>query len=263
MLMQGKFSIIGSGNMAWFLAEKLSSAGYEFEGIYGRNIQAANDIALAFSTTVYSALAKLPDAENHYCFIAVKDTAIVEIASQLKFKHTTLIHTAGASSIKLIGGAAQNYGAIWPIYSIVKTNHLLPKNIPVAVEGNNKATENEVLKLAKTISEEAFIATEKQRLNLHLAAVFANNFTNHLLAIAEDICTHENITFDYLNPILNQTFKRLETQSAKKSQTGPALRGDEITLQQHLLLLEGNSTLTQLYQTLSMSIRKMYENEVK
>lgn len=258
--MQTQFSIIGTGNMAWFLAEKLCAAGHHFEGVFGRNLIAANELAAHYSGSIYTTPDEIQDTENHCCFIAVKDTAIAAIAAQLRFKKTILIHTAGASSIHLLQHGAQHYGAFWPIYSIVKTNHFLPNNIPIAVEGNDALAEQNILQLANSISGQAFPASETQRLSLHLSAVFANNFTNHLLAIAEDICAHENISFDYLKPILNQTFERLNSQSAKQSQTGPAIRGDETTMQQHLELLKTRQDLSSLYQTLSMSIRKMYED---
>lgn len=258
-----KFSIIGTGNMAWFLAEKLKASGHTFEGIFGRNAVAAEKIATKYGTIVYNHPGEIPDLQNHCCFLAVKDTAIPELAAQLQFSHTILLHTAGASSINILNNAARNNAAFWPVYSLLKNSTSLPSNIPIAIEGNNGPTEQSVFKLAKSISGNAFLATEKQRLTLHLSAVFANNFTNHLLAIAEDICATQHISFDYLKPILAQTFGRLNKESAKRSQTGPAIRGDEVTMQQHLTLLSENQDLTELYQTLSMSIRKMYESDAQ
>ena len=260
--MQKSFSIIGTGNMAWFLAEKLSAAGHHFVGVYGRNKLEANRIAETFNGVAYHSFSEIKDSEYHFCFIAVKDNAIAAMASQMNCSKTILIHTAGASSIAILQASAKHYGSFWPIYSIVQTHTSLPKDIPIAIEGNNLDTQNALLELAKSFSNNAFAASEKQRNTLHLAAVFANNFTNHLLAIAEDICDSEKISFNYLKPILKQTFDRLSSQTAKESQTGPAIRADVASMQSHLDLLKNQENYRLLYQSLSDSIRKMYnQNE--
>jgi predicted short-subunit dehydrogenase-like oxidoreductase (DUF2520 family) len=260
--MQKSFSIIGTGNMAWFLAEKLSAAGHRFLGVYGRNMLKANRIAETFNGIVFPSISEIKDCEDHFCFIAVKDNAIAEMAAQMNCSKTILIHTSGASSIAILQASAKHYGSFWPIYSIIQSNKSLPKDIPIAIEGNNLDTQNALLEIAKSISNNAFEACEKQRNSLHLAAVFANNFTNHLLAIAEDICDSEKISFDYLKPILKQTFDRLSSQTAKESQTGPAIRADVASMQSHLDQLKNQENYRLLYQSLSDSIRKMYtQNE--
>lgn len=258
-----KFSIIGSGNMAWFLSKKLSESGHHFEGISGRNIVALQEIASHFSTIIYPALSDIPDEEEHFCFLAVKDNAISEIAGQLHFKHTILLHTSGATSLDILQNAAGYCGVFWPVYSIVKSHLPLLNDIPVSIEGNNESAEKTILNLAQSVTGKAFHATEQQRLTLHLSAVFVNNFTNHLMAIAEEICHEQNIPFDYLKPIIQQTFERIHSHTAKSSQSGPALRDDGATMAQHLELLKNHPDRAALYETLSISIRKMYENDAQ
>ena len=254
------FSIIGTGNMAHFLAGELSAAGHNLIGIWGRNTIAANKIAIQYSTLVYSSLQDIKDKEGHFCFMAVKDTAITEIAAQLSFKHTTLIHTAGASSLQLLGKQTIHSGIFWPVYSILGDNLKAIKNIPVAIQGNKPQVENDILDIAKSITDKAFIANDVQRAHLHLAAVFANNFSNHLMAVAQEICMKQHLSFDYLQPIVEQTFERLKTEPAKNLQTGPAIRDDKMTMQKHIDLLKSNTEWALIYQSLSNSIRKMYSN---
>ncbi len=254
------FSIIGTGNMAFFLAQELSAAGHEFIGIWGRNSAATNKLALKYDTKVYSSIEEITDEEGHFCFIAVKDIAIAEIAARLNFKHTTLIHTAGASPLQLLGNQTKHTGIFWPVYSIVADNLKTIKDIPIAIQGNNPQTENVILDMAKSITDKAFIANEEQRTHLHLAAVFANNFSNHLMAIAQEICMKQHLSFDYLQPIVAQTFERLKTEPAKDLQTGPAIRDDKMTMQKHIDLLKSNPEWALLYQSLSNSIRKMYSS---
>lgn len=252
------FTIIGTGNMARFLAKELSAAGHNFQGIWGRNNNTANDLAKQYNTIAYKELQEIKDEEGHFCFLAIRDTAIAFIAEQFQFKKSTLVHTAGASSIQLLGEHSEYKAVFWPIYSIVSDNMETARHIPIAVEGNKPDTEKEVIKIAESISHKAFVATESQRLHLHLAAVFANNFSNHLMSIAQEICTQQHISFDLLQPIIAQTFERLKTESAKEVQTGPAIRDDKMTMQKHLEMLKGSPEWALLYQSLSASIRKMY-----
>lgn len=254
-----KFTIIGTGNMAHFLAKELSAAGHSFQGIWGRNNSAAILLAKQYNTVAHNELQDIKDEDGHFCFLAIRDTAIATFAEQFQLKKSTLIHTAGASSIQMLGEHNQNKAVFWPIYSIVSDNMESASHIPIVVEGNTPETEKAVLSIAESISQKAFIASESQRLHLHLAAVFTNNFCNHLMSIAQEICTHQHISFDYLQPIIAQTFERLKTESAKDVQTGPAIRDDKMTMQKHLELLKDSPEWALLYQSLSASIRKMYK----
>lgn len=253
------FTIIGTGNMAHFLAKELSAAGHSFQGIWGRNNSAAILLAKQYNTVAHNELQDIKDEDGHFCFLAIRDTAIASIADQFQFQHSTLIHTAGASSLQLLGEHSKYKAVFWPIYSIVADNTKSLNQIPIAVEGNKPETEKAILSIAESISQKAFIASENQRLHLHLAAVFTNNFCNHLMSIAQEICTHQHISFDYLQPIIAQTFERLKTESANEVQTGPAIRDDKMTMQKHLEMLKGSPEWALLYQSLSASIRKMYK----
>ncbi|MDI9320662.1 MAG: DUF2520 domain-containing protein [Phycisphaerales bacterium] len=252
------FSIIGTGNMAWFLTEQLSKAGLHCSGIWGRDASAANQLAKEFACTAYNSVQEIEDQEQHFCFLAIKDTAIPTLAKELQFEKTILIHTAGASSIHLLDAAAKHRGVFWSIYSIVKNVTLASTKLPIAIEGSSKETEALILQVAQKISTKAFAAQEYQRMNLHLGAVFANNFSNHLMAVAAEICAQADVSFEYLKPIVAQTFERLQTESAKQLQTGPAIRDDKMTMQKHLDLLKSNPDWALLYEYLSASIRKMY-----
>jgi predicted short-subunit dehydrogenase-like oxidoreductase (DUF2520 family) len=256
------FSIVGTGNMAWFLAEKLSVAGHHFEGIYGRNIIAANEIASQYPTRIYSGPEEIPDKEDHICLLAVKDDAIGSIAAQVNFTETVLAHTAGAVSIKLLAGAAAQYGVVWPVYSITRNRHFLRDDIPLVTEGNNERSSSLIGMLSSSISRRTVALSETQRFRLHMAAVFANNFSNHVIALSEELCADQQIPFDYLKPLVEQTFERIAQHPAKDLQTGPAIRNDGVTMQKHMASLKKERPqFAAVYESLSISIRKMYEND--
>lgn len=259
-MIQLSFSIVGTGNMAWFLAEKLCAAGHHFEGIYGRSLLAAHDIAAQYPTLIYTALSEIPDRENHICLLAVNDDAIADVAAQLRFRDTVLAHTAGSVTIALLAGAAAHYGVLWPVYSITRSRHFLRNDIPLLIQANDATGNSLISTLCDSISGLVSTVDETQRVQMHLAAVFANNFTNHVLALAERICAEQHLAFDYLKPLIEQTFERAQQQSPETLQTGPARRGDEATLKRHLDFLKDRPELAAVYERLSISIRKMYEN---
>ena len=124
-----KYSIIGTGNMAWYLAGKLHDAEHECLGVYGRNNIKATELANAVNTKAYNAISDIKD-NGDVCIIAISDSNVGEVASQLSFQNTVLLHTAGAVGIETLSAAAPNNGVLWTMYSIVKGSYPEHRNIP-------------------------------------------------------------------------------------------------------------------------------------
>ena len=99
------------------------------------------------------------------------------------------------------------------------------------------------------------IFSSDKRLKTHVAAVIVSNFTNHLYKLAEDYCKKEGIEFNQLIPLIEETAQRLKTISPSKTQTGPAVRHDDLTIKQHLALLEKYPPLKKIYQLMTESIQ--------
>lgn len=253
------FSLIGAGNIAWFLGLKLVSAGWTCKAVYSRNKTTANELARALKTIVIESLADLTDNTASCCIIAVPDHAIAAIASELGLKETIVLHTAGSVSIAALPFA--NKGVLWPIYSISKQEHILHRAIPIVIEATNKKTEKIIKSIAQTVSDNVAIATWQQRQWLHLSAVVGNNFTNHLMAICMQICAEQNLDFQLLQPILQQTYRRAIYTNPTQTQTGPARRGDQITIEKHIDLLQQHPLWQQLYKNISTSIEDMYRKD--
>ncbi|MEI8280430.1 MAG: Rossmann-like and DUF2520 domain-containing protein [Bacteroidota bacterium] len=255
-----KYSIIGTGNMAWFLAQRLTEAGHKCTGIYGRNAHNARQLAEELDTTTFPTLSGVSDG-NDICFIAVTDHAIPDITSQLYFKHTTLVHTAGSVAMDVLAPHAAHYGVLWPIGSILK--YSLPKdnNIPCVWEASSDTAKAQLLLAAQAISHTSYEANSTQRLWLHLTAVMSSNFTNHLMAVCEQICAEQQLPFTILLPILHQIIDRASDKSPHDLQTGPARRGDTSTIQKHLQLLQIHPQWAQVYKALTTSIETMYNDK--
>jgi len=110
--------------------------------------------------------------------------------------------------------------------------------------------------LAQSISKEKVIlAGDKERMKLHVAAVIVSNFTNHLYKLAEDYCKKEGLDFKQLIPLIEETAQRLKAISPSDTQTGPAVRRDDPTIQQHLSILERYPHLKKIYEMMTESIQ--------
>ncbi len=251
------FYIAGTGNTAWFLATRLVKAGQECKGVYGRNAVHAQELANAVKAPALQNISDIKD-DADCCILAITDHAITEVAAHLKLEHTTLLHTAGSLSRTILEPYAIHTGVLWPIYSLVKDNLPMHREVPVTIKGNTEHAEAVLQQLASSITDISYTVSWEQRQWLHLCAVLCNNFTNHLMAVSEQVCNRQHVPFSLLYPIVSQTAERIRNASPKVLQTGPAKRGDTITIERHLELLRQNPEWQALYNALTTSIDKMY-----
>lgn len=191
------------------------------------------------------------DIQNDICLIAVSDDAIQPIAQQLKDNDTLVAHTAGAVSLGTLAPLPRK-GVFYPLQSFMQHLTVEWSSIPICVEAENQEDTLLLKSLAHLLSKEVHEISEQQRLNLHTAAVFANNFCNHLLNTSQQITTKAEVPFSLLHPLISETFKRTFVQKASQIQTGPAIRNDLETQKKHLALLSDKEA--ELYRSLSQSI---------
>jgi len=249
-----KIVLLGTGNTATVLGLKLKEAGHTILQVFGRSADATGALANALNATpVYNLQLITKDADVY--IIAVYDGAIEDIVNGLKLSQSAvLVHTAAAVSVLVLTGAAANYGVFYPLQTL-KKGLALPQQIPILIEANNKKTEAVLETLAWSISDQVGFASGDERMKLHLAAVFCNNFVNHLYALAEGYCADEGVDFNLLKPLISETALRIESTSPAGAQTGPAARRDAATIEKHLQLLTNHPALTNLYTMLTKSIQ--------
>ena len=251
------YTLIGTGNMAWLLASRMMAAGHTCLGIWGRSAAATDELCEAYSLprlTPLSAVNDGPDA----CIIAVSDAAIGDVAKSLSLRHTTLLHTGGSVPMRVLETSSAHSGVVWPVYSIRKTALPTHRAFPALIEGNSHTSWEVARSVAKAICDTSYEASSAQREWLHLGAVIANNFVNHLLGIAGDIAASQAMPISLLQPLIEQTISNLRTLPPAQSQTGPARRGDAITMQHHAHMLAAHPEWQELYRTVSASIMKRY-----
>lgn len=251
------YTLVGTGNMAWFLSNKLQEAGHRCMGLYGRNKTEASLLAVILNAPLLHQLFHIREGLADCCILAVTDNAVAEVAAKIPLRDTVMIHTSGSLALDVI--PSQNGAALWCIYSIVKNNYPQHRNIPVICEAGSIKALEKVKTIATTFSDTIQQATWQQRQYLHLTAVMSNNFINHLLAICSEVCKETKVPFELLTPIIEQTFQRIKTNTPLDTQTGPAKRGDKNTIQRHLLLLQQHPEWQKVYEFLTASIESMYK----
>jgi predicted short-subunit dehydrogenase-like oxidoreductase (DUF2520 family) len=251
--MKGKISFIGSGNVAFNLARAFDLSGYQIHQVISRNEQTGKELSgkyAAFFDKDISAL--MADAD--FVFLCLPDKTIGSIAAQLKTKGPIIMHCAGSCSLKTISDHVNPAAVFYPLQTFTKDRQADFNKIPILIEAIDFKTYQAVRDLAFSISNRVVELDSEKRLYLHLAAVIANNFTNHLLAQSEKILKLQQLPFDLLKPLVEETVKKAFEGSPSKNQTGPAVRNDQTTIQKHLEMLREDENLKMLYQMISDNI---------
>ena len=247
-----KIVIIGTGNTATILGKKLKKAGHNILQVFGRDSKAASELAYQLgteSTNYWNVIRR--DADLY--ILAVSDIAVEEVFHELPLIDKTVVHTAASVSKEVLKDGAGHYGVLYPLQSLKKDSGYLP-DIPVLIDASDEPTLDMLDVLAHTISDRVMEADDQTRTKLHLAAVLVNNFTNHLYALVERYCREEGLDFYLLLPLIKETAARLDVLPPAQSQTGPAVRGDSVTIERHLEILERHPQLKKLYALMSESI---------
>lgn len=256
-----KLFVIGSGNVANSLGSAFKKAGHEITGVFGRNPLTSARLAKKLNTKAFNDINKIPIGSDIY-LLAIKDDAINEIAHILKKTKGIVVHTSGTTSISTLS-RFNNHGVFYPVETI-KTNFPLSyKKVPICLEASNEPTLKKLLELAGSISNEIYLLDSNQRAQLHLAAVFTNNFNNYLLGISIDILKNCLLPKELLKELAYSTVRNAFSLGSYQSQTGPALRNDKITMQKHLNMLKKDKTRLGIYNFLTKKIINVHKKHKK
>lgn len=248
-----KIVIIGSGNVAFHLAKAFTQNNIEVSQIFGRNEVELNKISeelnIPYSTK------ELADADLY--LISVSDAAVEQVSDLIKTEKALVAHTSGSLPIEILKG---NYrkASFYPLQTFSKTKNLDYSKIPFFIETENQIDEKSLFELASIISENVETSDYEKRKYIHLTAVFACNFVNHLFARAKEIADSQDLDFNYFIPLIDETVEKIHHLEPKLAQTGPAVRGDERILKLHEDLITDEEHL-KIYQLMNESIKKMYQ----
>ncbi len=189
--------------------------------------------------------------ETDITILAVSDDAISDVSSQIE--NSFVVHTSGSVSMDQLQNKARK-GIFYPLQSFTKGEIVDFTKIPFCVEAENTNDLKLLEQLVELLGTKSYQISSEQRKKIHLAAVFANNFTNHMYKISKDICDSNQIPFEILLPLIEETASKIKNISPGEAQTGPALRNDQKTIQKHLEML--NQQQKELYTKITESIQK-------
>lgn len=249
-----KIVLLGSGNVATHLAKALKSKGEEIVQVYSQNLDNATLLAQSIATDAIGDLNEINQNADLY-IISVKDDAIESVAKSLKNVTGLVVHTSGTTDINILSSQVTKAGVFYPLQTFSKSKEVSFENIPLCIEANDDSQLTILSNLAAKISREVYKLNGEKRKVLHLAAVFACNFPNHLYALANKILSQNGLDFEIIRPLIAETADKVMSNLPENVQTGPAVRADESTLNKHLSMLTDMPELQNIYQTLSDSIK--------
>jgi predicted short-subunit dehydrogenase-like oxidoreductase (DUF2520 family) len=239
-------AVIGSGLVANFFSRVFYENKIQISQIISRNKVSGMELANAVHSEYEQDLSKLKPCD--LVFLAVNDDSINEVINGIPIDGFDVVHTAGAVSMDVLN-KFRNFGVVYPLQSMRRKVDV--EHVPVLIETSSEAIKNKIKKVLNACNFKIYEANSSRRLNYHLTAVFANNFTNAMLAASEKLAHQKDLDFSLLKPLIENTFNNATSQGASNSQTGPAHRDDKATMLRHLRLLENDTQLQNLYQQMS------------
>jgi len=246
--------IIGSGNVAYHLAKAFTQKNIPLAQLFGRNEEDLNKISQELNIP-YS-INNLEDADLY--IICVSDSSVENISKLITKKDCLVAHTSGSLPKQILVGEYRK-SSFYPLQTFSKSKALDYSKIPFFIETENSEDQKTLTGLASEISENVMESSHEKRKYIHLTAVFACNFVNHLFSRAKEISDAQEIPFDYFLPLIDETVKKIHEIEPKSAQTGPAARNDKRVLELHEQLLADESL--KIYKTMNHSIKKMYDLE--
>ncbi len=236
--MRYKLTFIGSGNVATNLAHAFNKAGHTINQVVSRDLDNAKALASKFGAYYGTKLSEIYN-DSDFILICVSDEAYKQIIEDFPLGINSIIcHTSGPVPLDVLSSYATGHGVVYPLQSLTKHNLKDLLEVPIFVEWSSPALKDKIYDLADSISNKVREVSSADRLKYHLAAVFANNYTNVMYDIAERYLSKEGLDFKYLLPIIKDTANRIKITKPRQVQTGPASRGDEKIIEKHLEMLD-------------------------
>ena len=252
-----RITIVGTGKVAFHFMKIFSEKKKEIS-IIGRNKNELQNFKLLFNCEIIESYALIK--KNGLVIVCTPDDSLISILSQID-QEISVVYTSGILDLKEIINLSKktSLGVFYPLQSFSKQRQIDFSEVPILIEASNDKFGIELFELAKIISENVKFVNSTQRKQIHLAAVFANNFTNHILHLAKIQIEDNGNDWKLLFPLIEETFKKAIEIGPLNAQTGPAKRNDQNTIEKHLEII--NSKYKSLYKDLTNSILELNKNE--
>lgn len=253
--------LIGAGNVATHLGRAFHKAGCRIKMIYSRTQESARTLAESIGCPYTTDITSV-DSEADIYIVSLKDSVLEEILPELVKcnRNALFVHTAGSVSIGIWKGLTDRYGVLYPMQTFSKQRKVDFENVHFFVEANTKADAEILIRTASLVSSHVFEASSEQRKYLHISAVFACNFANHMYSICEHLLSSHGLPFSAMLPLIDETAEKVHHLPPVSAQTGPAQRNDRNIMDSHLSMLKDEPEIAELYRRISESIHKFQEN---
>ena len=250
--------LVGAGNVATHLGVAWQKAGYEIAQVYSRTSASALELADRLGVGYTTSLEELCTDADVYV-VMVKDAVLQElIPTVVKGREDALfVHTAGSMPMSVWGGHAIRHGVLYPMQTFSKAREVDFSSVSFFVEANGGAELSVLKTMASALSPKVYEATSAQRTYLHMAAVFACNFANHMYALSARLLEKNGLPFDAMLPLIDETARKVHTLHPQEAQTGPAVRRDANVMGKHMEMLADEPGIKEIYETISKSIQEL------
>jgi predicted short-subunit dehydrogenase-like oxidoreductase (DUF2520 family) len=250
--MSKKITIFGAGNVGTHLIKRFQNSGVVIHQVFTRHIEKnANWDNINVIDTL-----DLLDKNADVYILSVSDASIEKLANQISeiLDNQLLVHTSGTIPSTVFAPYSQRFGVFYPLQTFSKKRTPEWSEIPICIDASNMEDRTLLHEIALHASPKVYHINDEQRAKIHVAAVFVNNFVNHLYHIGEEILLHEQLPFDILKPLIRETAAKIEANPPSAMQTGPARRNDLITIEKHISYLEQFPDYQKIYELISEQI---------
>jgi predicted short-subunit dehydrogenase-like oxidoreductase (DUF2520 family) len=250
-----KIVFIGAGNLANCVSMEMQRTGMTIGQIYNRTPEPAESLAKKLNCKWTSLLQEIITDADLYIF-SLKDTALPEVIPLIKPNGGLWVHTAGSIPANIFEGYALRYGVFYPLQTFSKQRRFPLDGTPIFLEAKHDEDMKMLRKVAIALSGNVQEADSEKRRYIHLAAVFACNFTNHMYHLATKLLKQQGISYELLLPLITETARKLNDLRPGDAQTGPAIRFDKDVMEKQLQLLGNEPAMQTIYVLLSQNIYK-------
>jgi predicted short-subunit dehydrogenase-like oxidoreductase (DUF2520 family) len=256
-------AFIGAGNIAWHLAPALDNVGFAVREVYSRKMKNAASLAERLYQAKAVTELDFSESEAQLFLVCVPDDAITEVLREISLPDGAMLaHTSGSQPLSILGTAVTSKtGVFYPLQTFTKGRKINFADLPIFIESGDNETEKQLTGMAKALTKKVVRISSTERKALHVAAVFASNFTNHMLTLSKEVMLKHNLKFDYLKPLIAETLNKSLEIGPENAQTGPAKRGDLQVLDSHMEFLTHDAVGTEMYKLISQHIIDSYSVE--
>lgn len=250
--------ILGAGNVGIQLGRALKSSGSDILQVYSRSEESASSLAAELNSAWTTRTAEINPGADIY-FLTVKDDVLHDVLKSAPLGNKFLVHCSGSLSLHDLMEYTRECGVFYPLQTFSRNRQVDFSEVPVFLEFSSEWAGSVLRQLADGLSRRVYLADSNQRMKLHISAVFACNFVNHLYSVSASLLDDISMDFEVLHPLIRETMEKAAVMHPRQAQTGPAVRNDKRITGKHLESLASTPDILELYRLLTENIYNAYK----